>query len=199
MKWAAISVLLLGLALGIPAPAQPGAAVAHGGVHFGGRGFAGHRGVRGFEHRGFHRHTFDGGFGAAFVPFWWDEPFAYDSYVDATADEEAPAQPPATPPTVIMRDRAPALPATPKMIEVPLGPNTVPVPQQFAVFVLKDGTRIEPQRYLVTADNAYLTTDRRQRTIPLSQLDIAATISANHARGIDLRIPLDRNEISLSF
>ena len=85
------------------------------------------------------------------------------------------------------------------MIEVPLGPTTAPLPQQVAVFVLKDGTRIEPQRYLVTADHAYLTTDRRQRTIPLSQLDIAATVSANRARGIDLRIPLDRNEISLSF
>ena len=30
-------------------------------------------------------------------------------------------------------------------------------------------------------------------------LDIEATTAANHERGIDLRIPADRNEISLSF
>jgi hypothetical protein len=30
-------------------------------------------------------------------------------------------------------------------------------------------------------------------------LDIEATVSANHQRGIELRIPADRNEISLSF
>jgi hypothetical protein len=30
-------------------------------------------------------------------------------------------------------------------------------------------------------------------------LDIDATVTANRERGIDLRIPADRNEISLSF
>jgi hypothetical protein len=30
-------------------------------------------------------------------------------------------------------------------------------------------------------------------------VDIHATLSANHDRGIDLRIPDDRNEISLGF
>jgi hypothetical protein len=41
--------------------------------------------------------------------------------------------------------------------------------------------------------------DRQQRTVPLDMLDINATIAANHEHGIDLRIPADRNEISLSF
>ncbi len=35
--------------------------------------------------------------------------------------------------------------------------------------------------------------------IGLDRLDLDATIAANHERGIDLRIPADRNEISLSF
>jgi hypothetical protein len=41
--------------------------------------------------------------------------------------------------------------------------------------------------------------DRQQRVVPFDMLDIDATVSANHERGIDLRIPVDRNEISLSF
>ena len=199
MKTTAITVLLLAVAFGIPASAQPGGGISHGGSHFGGRGFVGPRSIRGFAHRGFRRH--DGAFGTGFVPFWWNEPFEYDSYVDSNVDEEVPPEPAAMPPMVIMRERSslPVTPAVPKMIDVPLQPRTTPAPQQSAVFVLKDGTRLEPQRYLVTADNAYLTTDRRQRTIPLSQLDVDATVKANRERGIELRIPVDRNEISLSF
>lgn len=186
-------MLVLTIAFGAWAQAQPGAGMSHGGIRFAGRGFLSAHRVRGFDHRGFQRHRFNSGL----VPFWWDEPFPYESSVD----EQAPPERSSTPPMVIMGDRpsAPATAVTPKLIEVPLPANTAQPPQQLAVFVLKDGTRIEPQRYLVTADNAYLTTDRRQRTVPLSQLDIAATVSANHERGIELRIPNDRNEISLSF
>jgi hypothetical protein len=198
MNRTAIPVLLLAIAFGASVQAQPRAGMSHGGGHFGGRVVVGIRGVHGFEHRGFHRHAFDSGFGAGFVPFWWDEPFGYNSYGN---EGTPPPEEPVTPPMIIMRDgpSPPASAATPKLIEVPLSPNTAPSPQATAVFVLKDGTRIEPQRYLVTADNAYLIIERRQRTIPLSQLDIAATVSANRERGIELRIPIDRNEISLSF
>jgi hypothetical protein len=41
--------------------------------------------------------------------------------------------------------------------------------------------------------------DRQRRNVPLSLLDLGATLSANRERGIDLRIPDDRNEISLGF
>ncbi len=41
--------------------------------------------------------------------------------------------------------------------------------------------------------------DRRPRNIPFAMLDVKATISANHDRGIDLHVPNDKNEISLSF
>jgi hypothetical protein len=44
-----------------------------------------------------------------------------------------------------------------------------------------------------------LSVDRRLRIVPFDKLDIDATISANRERGIDLRIPADRNEISLGF
>jgi hypothetical protein len=44
-----------------------------------------------------------------------------------------------------------------------------------------------------------LTVHRNQRTIPLQMLDLDASIAANRDRGIDLRIPSDRSEISLRF
>jgi hypothetical protein len=44
-----------------------------------------------------------------------------------------------------------------------------------------------------------LTVDRQPRTIPLAMLDVNATLAAERARGIDLRIPAGRSEISLGF
>jgi hypothetical protein len=52
---------------------------------------------------------------------------------------------------------------------------------------------------VLTASNLSFSIDRQQRSVPLGLLDLDATITANHERGIDLRIPADRNEISLSF
>ena len=57
----------------------------------------------------------------------------------------------------------------------------------------------EARRFVLTASNLSVSIDRQQRTVPFDMLDINATISANHERGIDLRIPADRSEISLSF
>jgi hypothetical protein len=67
------------------------------------------------------------------------------------------------------------------------------------IFILVNGERLETRRYVLTASNLTVSIDRQQRTVPLDLLDINATITANHERGIDLRIPTDRNEISLSF
>jgi hypothetical protein len=52
---------------------------------------------------------------------------------------------------------------------------------------------------VLTASNLSVRIDRQQRTVPLDMLDINATISTNHARGIDLRIPDGPSEMSISF
>ena len=67
------------------------------------------------------------------------------------------------------------------------------------IFILANGERLETRRFLLTATNLSFSVDRQPRTIPLDRLDLDATIAANQDRGIDLRIPADRNEISLSF
>lgn len=67
------------------------------------------------------------------------------------------------------------------------------------VFVLKDGQRLEARRFVLLASNLSLTIDRHQRTVPIETLDTSETTIANHDRGIDLRIPADPNETSVSF
>jgi len=64
---------------------------------------------------------------------------------------------------------------------------------------LANGERFEARRFVLTASNLSVSIDRQQRTVPFDMLDVNATITANHERGIDLRIPADRTEISLSF
>jgi len=127
----------------------------------------------------------------AFVPLWYDEPVEYES---------TPTQ------VVVMEPHNPksAAPTTPaassKIIEVPGTANSAaskPLPP--AMFILKNGERLEARRYLLTYDNLRFTVDRRQRTIPLAMLDIDATVAANRERGINVRIPADRSEISVGF
>ena len=67
------------------------------------------------------------------------------------------------------------------------------------IFILANGERLETRRYVLTVSRLSVNIERRQRTLPLDMLDIDATIAANRERGIDLQIPIDRTEISLSF
>lgn len=89
--------------------------------------------------------------------------------------------------------------ASPKLIEVPGAANTSTPKAQTAVFILRDGQRLEPTRYMLTSNSLRITVDGEQRVIPISQLDVKATVAANRERGIQLRIPAAPNEISLSF
>ncbi len=90
--------------------------------------------------------------------------------------------------------------AKPLVIEVPASGNSTPaklLPP--TIFILANGERLETRRFLLTTSNLLVDADRNRRIVPIDMLDIAATTTANHERGIDLRIPADKNEISLSF
>lgn len=101
----------------------------------------------------------------------------------------------------LMIQRTAESPPKSQFIEIPSAANAAAPrkPPPPAVFVLVNGDRLEVRRFLLSASLLSVSIDRQQRTVPLSMLDIGATLSANHDRGIDLRIPDDRNEISLSF
>jgi hypothetical protein len=145
-----------------------------------------------------HRHFNDG---AVLVPY----PYPYDDYGYEQPYSEVAAQgpvaPDGVPPTDERASRTPDAPV-PKaqVIEIPVAQDsaaakTVPP----TIFLLTNGERLESRRFVLTASHLLVSIDRQQRTVPLEMLDLNATISSNHERGIDLRIPADRNEISLSF
>jgi hypothetical protein len=68
-----------------------------------------------------------------------------------------------------------------------------------AVFVLSNGNRVETARYLVTVNSVRVEQDGMQRTIPLSDLNVDATVAANKARGLNLKFPTDKTQIMLGF
>jgi len=146
---------------------------------------------RSLSSRGFHsRHLRD--FGSVFAPYF--DPFESDeSYAEPETIAALPQiNQPRTPDTL-------PLPKS-QVIEIPGVTNSTSAKSlPPTIFVLAGGERLETRRFILTASNLSVSIDRQQRTLPLNMLDLTATIAANRERGIDLRIPDDRNEISVSF
>ena len=67
-----------------------------------------------------------------------------------------------------------------------------------AVFILSSGERLESSHYLVSSESVQVEQGDTQRTIPISALNVDATVAANRARGIDLKIP-GKGQIMLGF
>ena len=148
-----------------------GARAAHSGAGSG-RGIRGSVSVRPFPRN----HSHQNRAGSYFYPylFPYDEPYEYDE----PYPERVPQQPPAP---MYVQAQAPQPPPEPKLIEIPGAasvPNVKPLPP--AIFILTTGERVETSRFLLRASDLSVTVDRRQRTIPFSQLDLNATVAANH-------------------
>jgi hypothetical protein len=67
------------------------------------------------------------------------------------------------------------------------------------VFILKSGERIESRNYTIRDGSVRITMQGDQRTVPIAELDIKATMALNHARGIELKVPTNPNEIFLGI
>jgi hypothetical protein len=76
-------------------------------------------------------------------------------------------------------------------------PGARPTPP--AVFIMSNGDRLEASQYVLTVDSLRVQQGPTQRTIPLSTVNIEASIAANRERGIDLNVPSHRGEITLGF
>ena len=155
---------------------------------------------RGFPNRfasGHSRHR-QNNFGSFFLPyseFPYGEPLL-EEQSDLETNETAPPSAILQPHERISEPRAPK----PLVIEIPGAASSATakmVPP--TIFILANGERLETRRFLLSAINLSVSIDRQERTVPIAMLDVEATISANRERGIDLRVPYDRNEISLSF
>jgi thiol-disulfide isomerase/thioredoxin len=91
-------------------------------------------------------------------------------------------------------------PVSPKLIEIPAGPSTPPPkPRPPTVFVLRSGEKLEAHHYTIMGGSVRIAEHGDQRTIPLAALDLKASIAANHARGIELKIPTSPTEIVLGL
>ena len=180
----------------VPGSVQAQRAVGHTAGQQVRSGFAGRRGFPNrFSPRresllgGFRRHNT---FGSYFLPY--DDSFGYEyEQADVEAGTNGLIRTVVTP-------LAPA-PAVPKgqVIEIPAGASSTVTKVLPTIFILANGERLESRRFVLTASLLSISIGRQRRTVPLDMLDINATLSTNHDRGIDLRIPDDRNEISLSF
>jgi hypothetical protein len=130
-------------------------------------------------------------------------PYFLPDYETGWPDEEQRSPEPDRAPLLRVHDEADREPGKPLPAQVIVISNTTkssetkPLPA--TVFVLTNGERLETRRYLLTANSVSLTLHRNQRTIPIKMLDLDATIAENRDRGLDLRIPNDRSEISLRF
>jgi hypothetical protein len=147
-----------------------------------------------------HTHRHHNGSRPGSFPYLFDlfGDYGIGSPEDVNAKEESPE------PLVRVYDetpqRAAIQPSPAQLIEIPNEPKAAhrqPLPA--TIFVLMSGERLETQRYLLTASSLSATVQHSQRTIPLEMLDLEATLAANRERGLDLRIPENRNEVSVRF
>jgi len=178
---------LLGLAiLNGSGQAQRSSASVHGG---GQRGFSGGVRVRRGTASGVVRRR--AGIGSGFFPY-------SDSFESEQPEADATQGPPQL---VVQRTPEPVVPKG-QVIEISPTANSTSTTAKLlppTIFVLANGERLESRRFVLTASALSVSIERQQRSVPLGQLDINATVAANHERGIELRIPDDRNEISVGF
>lgn len=197
MPRAALIALLIAFTLDGSLQAQRATPTFHGRPVVGLPVRSGFVGQRGFSNRFSSRsHLGHNSFGSFFIPY--DEPFGYEQPEAVTEGTLPPA-------LILQHDerqyREPE-PTAPKalVIEIPgAASSTAAKMLPPTIFILANGERLEARRFVLTASKLSLSIDRQQRTVPIDMLDVNATITFNHERGIDLRVPDDRNEISLSF
>ena len=74
-----------------------------------------------------------------------------------------------------------------------------PRPDPPAVFILSNGQKIESRNYFLTVDSVRIDDGDMPRTIPMSNLNVDATLSANRERGLNLKIPDNKAQIMVIF
>ncbi len=86
------------------------------------------------------------------------------------------------------------------VINVPMASTAYPSkPLPKTVFFFSNGEQLEAERYLLRPGVLELTVNGEARQIPLNTLDLKKTVSVNHERGIDFKIPTSQGEVFLSF
>ena len=79
------------------------------------------------------------------------------------------------------------------------GAQTPAAPSSPATFILANGDRLESSEYVLSSDSVQLVQDGARRTIPISAVNMQATVAANKAKGIELKFPQNKSQLTLSF
>ncbi len=139
------------------------------------------------------------------APFFVPDFYYPYSYVEPAAAPVAPT------PTVIVLDQrehepqpaVSAAAARPTVIEIAaeeINSASPPAKKLPRVFVMKNGERIEAKRYTLTDTQVIVVTAPGEvRRIPLSQLDLDATVAGNRAKGVEIQVPSGPGEYFVSF
>lgn len=111
------------------------------------------------------------------------------------ADRSEPAKAavaePAKPPAVNQAKKTPAA-ASKKTAPVAGAPVITPETDEktpLTVLVFTDGHRVEARNYAIVGQNLWIYTDQDSKKVPLADLDVNATKSANSDRGIVFQVP----------
>jgi len=89
--------------------------------------------------------------------------------------------------------------ATPRGSGQMAGAGVAGKPAPKTVFILADGERFESDHYTLDSQSLHITVGTKRRTIPLTELDRAATLSANRERGVELHFPSGSNQVFIGF
>lgn len=156
-----------------------------------------------------HRHFFGTGFGGfggfgggfGFSPFVGGVPVAVDpAYYEAQMAEQQqlqqPQQPAAIQPIIVYTQPPPSEGANVNEPQSARGPQEqaatkMPEPEELAptILVYRDNRREEVKNYAIVGDTLYAFLPHERKKIPLSDLDLPATIKVNDERGVDFRVP----------
>ena len=126
-------------------------------------------------------------------PFWYEQPEIEERFESASSavNEQGEGRQLGNQEKPVPKSQLIDIPATSGSTAAKTLPSTV--------FILNGGERLESREFLLTASDLSIKVNHHRRTIPLQMLNVDATVAANRERGIDLRIPADRTEISVSF
>lgn len=159
---------------------------------------------------GFHHHRRDQGFLSGAYPVYVPVPVVVDpssmyEVAPEQSDQDVEDQAVVPGPTVFERrapgDMSNAMAANPDPAAAAEKDNAPPVqsdrataaqpaqPQDPSVLVFRDGHQLEVQNYAIVGGTLYDFTPGHARKVPLSQLDLPATVKANDDRGVDFVLP----------
>ncbi len=132
-----------------------------------------------------------GGFGFGAFPFWGGSPIFWDT--NQPDYSQAVAQP-ALQPIVIYaqppQQQQPAPPPEPAP-QPQAAPGKQPEPMSLpaTILVFRDQHREEVANYAIAGDTLFLFVAGGRKKIPISELDLPATIKVNDDRGVEFHVP----------